>query len=369
MTDYRFLAYNLVTNTAIAELPLSDVAYSQRLNEGGALTAKLTTDDPAVTFDPIAATQPNVVGIYVERAGTLIDGYIIATRRRTLSTATIEIGGNGFADYYKQRLAPSIAAQTNVDPLPLVRNLFTTIEATGQGLGLTIGSETSSSHVSLAAINWAECRTVMDVVNMIAKAGTPPASTVSVGFDWSIDVAWNGSSPARYLHLWYPSRGRVVGNSQIMFDSDSNLFDFIDAEDGTRQGNNVVCVGQGQGTQGASVPGMLASTASNVSGGGYMQFDRGVTGLKDITNKTLLDARAANELRATVNPVEIATAVVNGSMDPPIGSYYVGDNVRVRTSTRRLFPSGIDAYYRIVQIAVKVDNVGRKQVTLTLNPV
>jgi hypothetical protein len=370
---YRYLAYNAVGNTPIAELPLQGVTWDQKLNDVGPFTASLPVDDPKAVFDPIAATNPESVIIYVERNGVLMDGYLIETRRRSLASSSILIGCNSIAAFLKARLSGNLwttsgGVATNGaysgDPLVAARTLVSLLATTAAGydLGITVGTETSGSSVSIAGIDWTECRTAFDVLGMLAKAGTPVSGTAQVGFDWSIDVAWNGSVPARYLRLWYPRRGRPTSTSGIVFDAQSNLFGFVSSEDGTRMANSVLCSGVSDAISNTA----LISQAATVNG--YPLRERGVTGLKDVSNQSHLDARAQAELAATKVPVEIPSLIVNGALDPQVGSYVVGDDVRVIVPVSRMFPVGVDAYYRIIALSVVPSDDGPETVTLTVNP-
>src|ERR1700751_6160441 len=102
---YTFLACDLKTNAVLAELPFQNVSFENKLNDAGQFMGQLVLSDPNVQkIGPIAATQPGRTALYIDRAGKLVWGGIIWTRRYTNSSFILEITANEFWSYFAHRL-------------------------------------------------------------------------------------------------------------------------------------------------------------------------------------------------------------------------------------------------------------------------
>ena len=88
MTQYRYLAYDLLTNVALAELELTNVNFSKQLNSAGTFTGEILISDSTETVQKILDnTQTGKTALYVERSDpdnnigpTLVWGGIIWNR-------------------------------------------------------------------------------------------------------------------------------------------------------------------------------------------------------------------------------------------------------------------------------------------------
>jgi hypothetical protein len=76
----------------------------------------------------------------------------------------------------------------------------------------------------------------------------------------------------------------------------------------------------------------------------------GATNYGDVSNQSLLDNLASGQLAAVKNPPQSLRITYPPYVDPILGSYNLGDDVRVRINDDRA--GQVDDYYRIVSIAV-----------------
>ena len=96
-TTYRYLFADLLTNNIIAELPLTNVSFTQQLNQAGTLSGQLLLSGlNANTFNVLNGTIPAKTGIYVDRNGTLVWGGVIWGRPYDSDSQTLSIEAREF---------------------------------------------------------------------------------------------------------------------------------------------------------------------------------------------------------------------------------------------------------------------------------
>ena len=84
-----------------------------------------------------------------------------------------------------------------------------------------------------------------------------------------------------------------------------------------------------------------------------------------VTRTATLNEYAQRGLDSGKQPVVIPTVQMSGKVEPHIGSYVTGDQVRVRASYGLL---NIDATYRITAWTVALNTAGSELVQMTLAP-
>lgn len=224
MANYRFLAYSLVANSFLDELPVTSSApLGSALNAAGGLTIQVArsahnpqgVDPTKAVRDLDAATAPARTAVFVDRDGGLTWGGIIWTRRRTASGATWELGCSSFESYFDRRVIKDDLTYTGIDQLTIAAALVTYAQAQpGGNIGITVPSVTSG--VTRTMSYNAEQRTV------IGQALRDLAG-LDQGFDFAIRVDWVAGVPTKTLELSYPGRGRRgnpgTGAGDIVFES------------------------------------------------------------------------------------------------------------------------------------------------------
>lgn len=359
MATYRYLTADLLTNAVLAELPLSDVDIQLALNDAGSFTGKLPLSDPVVrAIDPIGSTQPGRTAIYVDRDGVLLWGGVLWTRRYDGATGHLELGGKEFLSYFDARRITADAVFTAADQLTIARSLVNTAQAvSGGNIGVQVGAETSG--VTRDRTYYAyELKSVGEALRQLAA--------VDNGFDLAIDVAYSGGVPSKFLRLGYPRRGQIAARSGWVWEFPGNVQGYSWPEDATSQAITSWATGGGSG------PGSLLASATSTA-----QLDAGYPLLEavhsygDVIDQTTLQSYATADAKALATPVTIPVLDVRGDLDPMVGSYITGDELRLRIADDR-FPGtatsvGLDTTYRIVRIGVKPPGAGGEEhVTLTL---
>jgi hypothetical protein len=85
----------------------------------------------------------------------------------------------------------------------------------------------------------------------------------------------------------------------------------------------------------------------------------------DVTDATLLGGLASAQVNAVSYPPTTMRIVAPPYQNPVLGSYVIGDDVRVRILDDR-FPTGLDTTYRLVALSLTAGENGPERVTLTL---
>lgn len=360
MTTYRYLFADLRTNAILAELPLTGVSFNQNLNAVGTLQGNLEITDLSETaMNIMPATIPTRCAIYVDRNGELIWGGIIWSRSYSSSTQKISLTAREFLSYFERRRITTDSVYTATDQLNVARGLIINAQgASGSAgnIGITFGAETSGVNISKNYYAY-ELKTVYSALADLSKSST--------GFDYRVDVAYDGSgNPTKTLKLGYPRLGTAYSstnaNIPVLEFPAGNVIEYEWPEDGSQAANILYASGAG------SNEGKLISTQTNTAypAAGWPTLEDSAN-YSDVTDQTLLTNLAAGQLAAVVYPPTTLKVVLPGNQNPEIGSYNVGDDVRVRIRDPR-FPNGIDQTMRLVSMGVQVGETSAETQTLTL---
>lgn len=352
MSTYTFLAYDLMTNAALAELPLSNVKFSRLLNGAGHFTGDLKLGDPRVTkLNWDSSSKPSRTALYVDRDGVLIWGGIIWTRGPyRASKQTLLIGGLEFWSYFQLRKRTGryivdTKTYTNADQLFIARDLINYAQAkVGGNIGVVVNSEVGNPPVLRnQTYNSYDFMPVGQAVEQLAA--------VVNGFDFSIEVAYVNGVPTKTFVPSQPRRGTAAPNNGLVFEYPGNVVDYAWPEDGTEQANTAYVIGSGQGQ------GMLRSSSSvpSLIDAGYPLLEY-LESFKNEGAQSVLDAKAQALVQARSGVVILPELYVRSDSDPVLGSYSTGDDVRVRIADER-FPDSahsidgsdqrLDSYMRI----------------------
>ena len=355
MSIYRWLAHDLRTNVALAELPLAVKSFGWTLNGIGQFNASLPVSrSTARVLD--AATIPERTIVYVERDGVLLDGYVIWTRERSLGEPWA-LTGASILSILRRNPVRADLTYTAQDQFTIARGLINHYQGQpGGNIGIVTGSGTSGVTRDRTYYGY-ERKNLWDALAELAQ--------VDNGFDFGVDVAWSAGTPVKNLTLSYPRRGRLAGTTGIVFESGKNLLGYRFLEDGTRSARTVDALGAGDGVD------MLISTSTDTSliDAGYPLTSE-VVSHKDVTVKATLDAHAAAARRArAVTPTFLTLSVDPDDIDAGLGHWIVGDDARV-SITDDNFPQqtdgtpGLFGYYRILAANVQVPEIGKETVEI-----
>jgi hypothetical protein len=374
MPLYRYLCCDLMSDTVLAELPLTQVRFDTKLNGSGSFSGVLALGDARVTaLDPLDATIPARTALYVDRDGVLVWGGIVWTRRYSSDRATLELQAADFFSYLAHRIIWPRASEESTtgqvgpylgtDPLAIVADLLTRAqELTGGNLGLTlVGTLSSSVTVDAGPFRDIDQKPYDQAITEISQA--------QQGFDFVTEVAYGSSgNRLRRIRLGWPRLGVSQATTGLVFEMPGNVISYVWPEDGTGLIDRLWMLGTGYG-QGQLISQQPAdfTTAPLILGGDPLL--EGHQSYKDVVDQATLDARASAYLAAyNQGPLTLPELTVATDLDPVLGGYSVGDWCRVRICDPR-FPAGMDDTWRITQIAVSPPETQHEQAVLTLGKV
>jgi hypothetical protein len=369
--EFRVFAYDLNTNTFIAEIPASGLTFDSRLDDDGACSfyANLQSPQVAVQLADVLGYAGNPFAIYIDRNGTIVWGGICWTGLYTKSSGKIEFGGKEFGSYFGQRVAAADYSESTypagLNPATLIYKIYTDAQnAALAGLGASIGLNVVAGATSIPLIipgyPIAQLTTVKQIAEDMAAISYPGAG----GIDTAITVAYDTNGiPTRTLNIYSPRVGRIAGTTGLIFDL-SNVIDYTWPTDSTQVGNTIFALGAGNGD---AQPRQVVQSGSPVGGLGQApRLDKVVTTTAQSADQIALMANGLAQQYGA--PLRTPTVTIATDADPALGTWIIGDDARLYLQEDERFPNGLDEYWRIVQQSVAVPDEGKATVTLTFNP-
>lgn len=104
VAEYRYFAYDLMTNQLLAELPLTGVSYGRSLREAGTFSGSITANENTFNLNLYANTLPGKTALYVVRNNVCVWGGIIWTRSYNIVNKSLEISASEFTSYLYKRV-------------------------------------------------------------------------------------------------------------------------------------------------------------------------------------------------------------------------------------------------------------------------
>ena len=358
MANYRYLFADLLTNSILAELPITSVNFTQQLNTAGTLTGELLLSGINATALNVAnATIPARTAVYVDRDGALVWGGILWSREYASTGQTLKITAREFESYFERRRITSDVVFSSTDQLTAVQSVINTAQsATNGNIGVTVGTETSGVTINRTVFGY-EYKTVFSLVQDLSRSTT--------GFDFNIYVYYDSNgNPAKQLRLGYPRYGRVYSATSTtvpVFELPGNVIEYTYPEDGLIAANYIYTIGAG------SNPGRLSFTAfdgSKIAAGWPLLEEQ--ANYSDVSDLSLLTNLGNGQIAVVSYPPTTIKLTVSPNNDPIFGLYEIGDDARLRILDDR-FPTRLDTTYRIVAYNMTVgENNSPEIVTVTL---
>jgi hypothetical protein len=369
-TQYRYLFADLITNDILAEIPLTNVSFTQSLNTPGSFSGTILGSDVNETgYDIPGSTIPGRTAIYVDRDGVLIWGGIIWIRTWDSDTQHYSFQAREFGSYFERRRITAdfmdfnqALVYDNEDQLFIAQDLMDLAQQLAGGdIGIVIPNNTSGINVTRVYYDY-EFKDVWGAIKDL--------SNQQDGFDFNIDVAYDANlEPRKYAQTAYPQRGVPYVSSSpsaLVFEFPGNIVLYEWPDDGSVVANTMY--GIGPNSNEAKIRALAVSPTDQIAAGWPLLED--TVSYTDQYDPTLLYQQTLGEVTAKQLPVVTPKIVVPAYASPVLGSYKTGDECLLRITDDR-FPNngsgyGLAQVYRIVAIAVQPGEDGPERVTLTL---
>ncbi|WP_414943301.1 hypothetical protein [Amycolatopsis sp. cmx-11-32] len=368
---YTYMVHDLLTNAPLAELPLSNVEYSKRLNDSGSARGTFGVESRTNPFrkvrDPYDLTMPGRRCLYVYRDDTPMWGGIIWTRRYNSTSRTVEVGCGDWWTYFDHRkvvplltfpVAPAydiaeLRLTFGGDQNDIARGLIQVAQAhTGGDLGI-IGDTSLSLIDRTRQYAGYELSWVGEALRQLAA--------VEGGADMMFDTGGpdvNGR-PTRLFRQGTPYLGQQ--GSPWVFEFGANLIDYTWPSDATRYASRGFATGEG------SDDGTLIAAAEDTSryAGGFPLIES-ETAYTTVSNVDTLQQHADADLFASRLPVVLPELEVRGDRSPIVGEWGLGDDAHVIIEDD-FVPTGIDTSLRIIGMSISPGE-DRETVRVTCGP-
>lgn len=378
---YTYLFCDLLTDELLAELPMSDVAYSTELNGIGTLKGTIPYSEETLPLGPEAASQPSRTALYVDRDGVIVWGGIVWTRE--IVQGGKQIGAAEFLSYYEKRhVKQTLSTDTSMvlnpayvpggqrlyaDQKYIVWSLLQYAHAQPNGsIGVSTNLLTAPAH------GITRVQTYFGFERPQIYKSIAELAAADDGFDFGIEVGWNPVAnnlpPTRYkrARTWFPRRGRTAAESGLVFTKGgpaSSIVDFNWPENGVDMATEVT--GLGDGTGEAKVTAVAQDTDRLASGWPLLEA---VTTYDGVIDQTQLNGLTAAELTARSNAQVQPWFDVMADADPVFGSYEVGDEALFAIEPEPRVPGGREGVLRIMSIDVSASS-GPERVRITCGAV
>ena len=409
--DYTYVTTQLyqsgsTPNPIIAELPFTRVNFTSQLSSIGAFSGELLLSGVnANAMNVDAGTTPGKVILWVLHGGLPVWSGVIWNREYDSESQVMKINAQEMLSYYQHRriykFTGSSYYQTNaggtgsgglvygnintsvgIDPLIMLTDLLTGANARSHGnIGVTYLGPSSSSGTAIRSFFDFELKSVYQAWKDL--------STSSTFFDFLIKPYLVSGNLVNYLVAGTPTFGATynpIYNGSLNFEFPGNIIHYSYVEDSSRVGNNIFGLGYGANNN------RLISNyydRSKIYGSNTWPLLEENVNMIDVISTDLLKQTTIGKLLAIGYPPTTMQIVIPSYVDPYLGNYGVGDQVKVLINDDR-FPKGLSvtpsnsatvyssdngvlpdtnssSIYRIVGIDVEPGENGPDRVTLTLN--
>jgi hypothetical protein len=397
---------------------MQNVTFGQRLNAAGSFSGDLNLRDPKVQqLNPLVGTRPGRTMLCIDIDGTLEWCGIVWTRRYTSSTGLMTISGQEVWSYFNYRLQAKdytagilgstypgyswwgggaspmdvqfASAAIVADALTQVGNVWTNAGSYGvaafnpslvtaqlgtalSSLKILVATNIPSGDWSIASYPLSQRQTISQIITTLSSTG------YGVGYDFGIDVAWSGlsgSTPEMQLTFSWPTRGRDVSVTGNVIDIGQDT-DYEWDEDATSSLNNIFATASGAGASagltggGSAVGTPIQANDSTPLVDGYPLME-GTQGYTQVNTQAELEACALGDLGQLEWPITTPGLTLPmfspAGVQPSIGQFIMGDNIRIIMAADDRFPASFDTTMRVVAVDYTVPDQGAPTMKLTFN--
>jgi hypothetical protein len=337
---YDFLIVDKAGNTIGTLDSARGRNYSLYLNRSGDAGFEVSPTDPKITADLL---QVGSKELYIYRANTKIWGGELSGRRVEVSEGheSVNVSCKGFFDLLAKKIIGSPIAPLVYSAEDAADIAWDLIDRAQTGVNASFGI-TRGAH----PVTKDRDRTYDDYKTVKQAIEEMSSTNIKDGFDFDIDVN-------KQFSVYYP-KGQVL--SDIIFEWGRNMSSFTVNEDATGMANEVIAIGAGTGSE------MLVVTRdSDTSIQETFKIRQKTLSYKDVSVSATLQDHADQELTDNQIQQVLLGIKYRGDTGPPIGSYFVGDSVRVKINYGLI---QIDGYFRISGIKVKVGDGDEEDIEL-----
>lgn len=352
MSNYVVWYTDFKTGNLLGAVPALSFAASSELSgdERISVTVPLSFDpnvDSPVTIDTASAHSFNnfntaATGIFITRDGVILFGGLLwAISAIDFFNETFRLDCYGFMSYLRRR-----EIKNNLEFFAIDQNVIanTLVSAAVSGVAIETVSENHGVNRNRVYVG-GERRNVGESYDELATAEN--------GFDYYFTHALNGTTITSTLRTTYPAIGR---STELLVDMDlcSSMTLSID---GNYLVNSAEAISAAHND--INTIELVTNSAQTAT---RPQLDKSVF-YYDITDRATLSAKAQRMIDRGSAPIVRASASLSPEIEPKLGSYLIGDRMRLRAKRGA---ADIDKTMRLTAHGLSVDTDGKEVQTLEL---
>ena len=326
----------------------SDLSFTLVRNRGGNATFTIDLDELEKYANAIGLNPKSLLGVgqhelVITRINrTLFSGQIIHYEGILSERKQVTVRAVGFFDLLATRFTSALKKYTATDAGAVAWDLIDTTQVKTNGsFGITQGS----IDTSVDRTRTYEYKNIREAIIELSE--------VKNGFDFEV-------THDKVFNVYYPDMG--AQRDEFIFDYPGNIKEIRISRNATGLVNEVIARGQGYGL--AQVIVTEVDSASQAS----FTLRQKIMDLSDIVLDATLTAYAQEEIDLLKDPLTTLDVTVDGNRKPFIGSYWIGDRIKIEIHNLALFVD-INTYYRIDEITVGVDENESEDIKLKLSTV
>lgn len=303
--SYRYLFYDIMSQTPTIELPLYGTNFTRQLNRMGNGTFSQKLDVEGLSnADIIDGTMPGRTEMYVERNKRLIWGGIVWSRTWQEQSKSLQFSSQTFESWLFSQAIEEALAYTDEDQRNIVRELITHMQAKSiySDIGIVVPDAFSDNVVRTVDFSTYEGWTYGRAIDYMSE--------YDEGLDWTIEVAWgDDNKPTKRLRV-NDVLGRSLSDTSLVFDYPGNIKNFWWPESAAKGAVTVLGRGKGEGSEAIH----SKYTHSDLLALGYPDIQRFYDN-KDTSVQATLDSQTKAEadllkVPAVVPTFELASAEI-----------------------------------------------------------
>lgn len=336
--ELRYLFGNLDTRQVIAELPLTGVSMTRKLNDWGTFRGTVYFDTSGIDNSLTAsATVPGRNFVICERDGVPIWDGIVWSSTYDSQAKVMNLTARSYEAYAEKCIVDVDFIRTNSDQRNIFCDLWRQLQGpSNRNLSIDIPSTIFDMQVPRdLSILATEFKTFASGMSAMADNED--------GFDWTIVTTKSNNQYVRTLQIGYPLLGiQNITASPLGFDYPGNILNYYKSSSMTNAGTHAYLLGAGEGSD--MVYGVAIQT--DLLNSGFKRFDV-VDARKDIESGYTIGTMAERMGVLRRPPLTVFKAFLKADLEPVFGSYGLGDAATLNI-VDAVHPNGLAVQARMV---------------------
>lgn len=357
-------AWDLNTNTLLTHLRAIQPSYSVRMNDAGEFSLKLNLTDAQAAKQ--AAVILSLKGIpfkvlFSNRAESIQYSGLAWNANMSSREPVLTIAGKALPSYFTQVTATK-SYNTTISPATLLADVVTdTQNQPGANIRLTPRMNLNAPPPNITpSYTYNQRVTAAQIIADCTAAVVPGTG----GVDYYVTDTFINGAPAHTFNIAAPRCGRDKTVSGATVDL-SQAIEWQWPTNAAQSGNQAIVVGSGSG---GVQPVSIKDTTAPRGGLGQPPLLQMVYQFNRLSTQPELDAQANGLIQMYGQPVTVPVITMPLDYAPlPLGSFMIGDDVRIISPVSPWFPNRLDEWWRIVAYTVTYPDEGVPTYQLTLN--